>query len=751
MRCFPLRLAVNLTIVAALLAGMASAGAAKPPAGVTMIERTFDASLSASDQMAWLKMMAAEPNHVGSPHNKTNAEWMLAQFKRWGWEAQIETFHVLFPTPISQTVEMGSFKATLTEPPIPGDSTSRFSQPVLPGYLPYQSDGDVTAPLVYVNYGTEADYKQLALMGISVEGKIVIARYGQGWRGVKPLLAAQHGAIGCIIYSDPADDGYGIDEVYPAGPARPPHGIQRGSVMDMMLYPGDPLTPGIGATADARRLTRQTAGSIMKIPAVPISYADAQVLLAALDGPVVPRSWRGALPITYHAGPGSRPVRLAVKSDWSLKPIYNVIAKIKGSTFPDQWVVRGNHRDAWVAGAGDPLTGLVPMMDEARAIGALLKTGWKPRRTIVYAGWDGEEPMLLGSTEWAEQHAEELRQKAVLYINTDANARGFLQAGGSQDLGRFVADVAESVTDPQTNISVGKRARYRLLTEATKPGAGAEISANADMLEDTNATLPIAPIGSGSDFSPFFDHLGIATLSIGFGGEADGSFGVYHSAYDTYEHVMRFMNPGMIYGKVAAQTVGHAVIRAADAELPLQNPSDFAKRIERYVAQVKDLAMRQRKAAAAQQSLVAVDAFALSADPTRPYGNPVRLSTVPPIDFAPLDQAVVKLNASANAYETALASKGASLTSAQREKLFAIMGSITQSLSSDRGLPGRPWYKNLIYAPGRYSGYGATTLPGVTEAITEERWKDVPIYIALTGSALSNYANRLDEATAVMK
>lgn len=751
MRRFRLRLLSNITTVALLFVGGTSVRAADPAASNSMIERTFDASLSAPDQVTWLKMLAAEPNHVGSPHNKTNAEWMLAQFKRWGWDAQIETFQVLFPTPISQAVEMGSFKATLTEPPIPGDSTSRFSQPVMPGYLPYQSDGDVTAPLVYVNYGTEADYKQLALMGISVEGKIVIARYGQGWRGVKPLLAAQHGAIGCIIYSDPADDGYGIGEVYPAGPARPPRGIQRGSVMDMMLYPGDPLTPGTGAIADAKRLTPKTAGSIMKIPAVPISYADAQVLLAALDGPVVPHSWRGALPITYHAGPGPRPVRLAVKSDWSLKPIYNVIAKIKGSTFPDQWVVRGNHRDAWVAGAGDPLTGLVPMMDEARAIGALLKAGWKPKRTIVYAGWDGEEPMLLGSTEWAEQHAAELRQKAVLYINTDANARGFLQVGGSQDFGRFVTDVAESVTDPQTNISVGKRARYRLLIEATKPGAGAEINANAEMLEGTSGTLPIAPIGSGSDFSPFFDHLGIATLSIGFGGEADGSFGVYHSAYDTYEHVMRFMNPGMIYGKVAAQMVGHAVIRAADADLPLQNPSDFAKRIVRYVTQVKDLATKQRKVAAQQQALLAAGAFDFGADRSQAYGNPKRLSPVPPIDFEPLDHAVTKLATSAKAYETTLASKGSSLTSTQREKLFAIMGTITQSLSSDQGLPGRAWYKNLIYAPGRYSGYGATILPGVTEAITEERWKDVPIYIALTGSALSGYAIRLDEATAIMR
>ncbi len=351
--------------------------------------------------------MAAEPNNVGTAHDKANAEWELAQFKKFGWDAHIETFQVLYPTPISETVELlgkKPFKAMLQEPPIPGDSSATAKTPGLPAYLAFQGDGDVTAPLVYVNYGMQDDYKALQRMGISVKGKIVIARYGAGWRGLKPKLAYEHGAIGCLIYSDPGDDGYAVESVYPEGPARPPHGFQRGSVVDMTLYAGDPLTPGVGATADAKRLKISEATTIMKIPALPISYADAQVLLAAMGGQPVPGGWRGALPITYRVGPSTATLHLAVKSNWGMKPLYDVIAMMKGSTWPDQWIVRGNHHDGWVFGANDPLSGQVALLGEAHAIGDLAKTGWRPDRTIVYASWDGEEPGLLGSTEWAEAH-----------------------------------------------------------------------------------------------------------------------------------------------------------------------------------------------------------------------------------------------------------------------------------------------------------------------------------------------------------
>ncbi|WP_374569627.1 transferrin receptor-like dimerization domain-containing protein [Phenylobacterium sp.] len=739
-------------IIAAGLAAPMGASVAQAKGPPTDLNASFDAKLSADDQRDWMKLMAAEPNHVGSPHDKFLAEFQVEQFRKWGWDARIETFEVLFPTPISETVEMlgpKPFTATLQEKPIPGDTSATAKDPALPAYLAYQGDGDVTAPLVYVNYGTPEDYKDLERMGVSVKGKIVIARYGKVWRGLKPRLAQDHGAIGCIIYSDPADDGYAQEAVYPDGPMRPPQGIQRGSAMDMMIYPGDPLTPGVGATKDAKRLTRETAASVLKIPALPISYGDAQVLMAAMDGQVVPESWRGALPITYRVGSGGPPVHLAVKSDWSLKPVYDVIATLKGSTWPDQWVVRGNHHDGWVFGAGDPLSGQVALMDEAKALGALVKAGWKPKRTIVYTSWDGEEPMLLGSTEWAETHADELKEKAIIYINTDGNGRGYLHASGHPDLAKFITTTAATVTDPETNAPVTERARARLMVEAAAPGAPPSVKAMAKAAADPSSALPLGPLGSGSDYSSFADHLGVATLNLGFGGETPGG-GVYHSRYDTFEHQSKFMDPGFVYGKVLSQTVGHAVIAAADSTLPLQDPADMASTMARYVGEVEKLADTKREAAQAQAKLLADHAFELASDPTLSHADPTPLKPVPAFDFAPLDTAVAGLTKSAEAYNAALAAKGAGLSAAKAAKLQAIMGSISQTLLNDKGLPGRPWYKNMIDAPGRYSGYGAKTLPGVREAIEQERWDDVTTYIGVTADALKAYAARLDEATALL-
>jgi N-acetylated-alpha-linked acidic dipeptidase len=729
-----------------LCAGAALAQSAPPD---TALDRRFDAQIDSKDQLAWLKLMSSEPNQVGSPHDKSNADWELAQFRAFGWDAHIETFQVLYPTPISEAVEMGRFKATLQERPIPGDTSATAKDYALPAYVAYQGDGDVTAPLVYVNYGTEADYKQLALMGISVKGKIVIARYGEVWRGTKPLLAYNHGAIGCIIYSDPADDGYAEDAVYPNGPMRPPQGIQRGSVMDMLLYPGDPLTPGVGATANVKRLTRQTAPTILKIPVLPISYADAQVLLSAMSGPVAPKNWRGALAITYRVGPGTQPVHLEVKSDWSLKPIYDVIATINGSTWPDQWVIRGNHHDGWVEGANDPLAGQVALLDEAKAIGGLLKTGWRPKRTIVYASWDGEEPHLLGSTEWAEEHDQELQKKAVIYINSDGNARGFVHAGGNQDLGEFFTQAVDSVADPEAHVPVGERTRDKLLTDAMQPGAGPEIKAEAKIAADPARNLPVGAIGSGSDFSPFLDYLGVPTITIDFSGEAKGN-GVYHSRYDTFEYHTKFIDPGLVYGKVLSETIGHAVLDAADTALPLQSPGDFAEAVKQFVSQVEKLADAQREMAEQQKTLLAQHAFAISADPAGPHGDPVALKPVPHFDFAALDGAAARLAKSAKSYETAFAMNGGKLSPDRIAKLQAIMNGIDQTLLAKAGLPGRSWYKNLIYAPGRYIGYGVTTLPGIAESITQENWANVPIYIGLTAAAINAYSARLDAAAAVL-
>ncbi len=723
------------------------------PSDQAALERNFDALIRPTDLRDWMKLLASQPNHVGSPHDKSNAEQILTWFKEWGWDAHIETFWVLYPTPISETLETVGpqpFKATLQEPPIPGDSSATATDPALPAYVEYQGDGDVTAGLVYVNYGMQDDYKTLERLGIAVKGKVVIARYGGGWRGLKLKLAQDHGAMGCIIYSDPADDGYSVDETYPNGPMRPPRGVQRGSVQDMMLYPGDPLTPGVGATKDAKRLKISEAATIMKIPALPISYADAQVLLEALGGPVAPRAWRGSLPITYHVGPGPAVVHLAVKSDWSLKPIYDVIATIKGSTYPDQWVVRGNHHDGWVFGASDPLSGQVALLAEAKAIGGLAKQGWRPKRTLVYTSWDAEEPMLLGSTEWAETHAIELKKKAVLYVNSDTNGRGFLEVGGSHDFQHLVNGVATDVIDPETGVSIGQRLRAKMRIAALAPDAKEHVKAEARIAADAGKDFPIEALGSGSDYSAFLQHLGVPALDLGFGEEGD-SGGVYHSRYDTFEHHSRWVDPGFVYDALLAKTVGRLVLRVADADVPVQNATGFADTVADYLDQVKKLADDERAEAETQAKLLRDRSFQLAADPTKSSGLPAALDRVPPVNFAPLELAVHRLKRSAKAYDDALAKNARGLSGARLARLQALMLYIDQTLAPDVGLPGRSWYKNLIYAPGRFTGYGAKTLPGVREAIEDRRWADANRYAKLTADALNAYCDRLDKATAVLK
>jgi N-acetylated-alpha-linked acidic dipeptidase len=739
-----------------LLAGLVGATplqAQTAPASQAEVERQFDAALSGAEMAGWMKTMAAEPNHVGSPHDRANAEMVLGQFREWGWDAHIETFEVLYPTPISQTVELigpEPFKATLTEPPVQGDDSSARTRDALPAYVAYQGDGEVTAPLVYVNYGMRDDYLELERLGVSVKDKIVIARYGEGWRGLKPKLAQEHGAVGCIIYSDPRDDGYSAGDVYPQGPARPASGVQRGSVADMTLYPGDPLTPGVGATADARRLAISEAPTILKIAAVPISYGDAQRFLARLGGRVVPSNWRGALPITYHVGGSDETlVHLAVKSEWSLKTIYDVVAAMKGSDDPDQWVMRGNHHDGWVFGAGDPMSGHVAMMGEAKAIGALARTGWRPKRTLVYLSWDGEEPMLFGSTEWAETHAAELKQKALIYVNTDGSGHGFLNAAGSHSLQHLVNRVAADLTDPETGASVLARAHARLQVAGAAPGATEAAREDARVAGDPGHDVPIGALGSGSDYSAFLQHLGIAALNLAYGGEGQVS-GVYHSAYDTYEYYSRFGDPGFVYTPVLAKTAGHIMLRMADSDLPLMRYGDFADTVARYVDQVKRLADTRRQQAEAQAKMLAADAFRLADDPTKTNGPPTALERVPYFNMAPLDNAVDHLRRSAKAYDAALAARGARQSPRTKAKLIDLARETEQTLLAGGGLPGRDWYKHLIYAPGRYTGYQPKTLPGVREAIEEERFADVDRFAALTAAALDAYADKLDEGVRLM-
>jgi len=740
---------------ACAVGAVSSAWAAPPPAmDSKAMEAKFDSLIDPAEMGGWLKLLAAEPNHVGSVHDKTNAEWIAAQLKSWGWDAKIESFDVLYPTPISVNLELvggpgAPFKATLTEPPVPGDPATN-TKDALPAYVAFQGDGDVTAPLVYVNYGMPEDYLALERMGISVKGKIAIARYGGGWRGLKPLLAQMHGAVGSIIYSDPKDDGYATDDVYPKGPARPAHGFQRGSVADMPLYPGDPLTPGVGSTKDAKRIDRKDAVTILKIPCLPISYGDAQVLLAALDGPVAPANFRGSLPITYHVGGGeAAKVHLAVKSDWSQKTIYDVVGTLKGSEAPNDWIVRGNHHDGWVMGASDPLSGQIALLAEAKAMGALKKAGWKPKRTIVYTSWDAEEPMLLGSTEWAETHGDELKAKALVYINSDGNGRGFFRAEGSHDFQHFVNQVAADVKDPETGVSVAERARARLQVVGYEPGANEQAKATAKIVADPSKDIPLGPLGSGSDYSAFLQHLGLASIDFGYGGEGE-SGGVYHSLYDDYEHHSRFVDPGFAYDATLARTVGRAVMRLADADLPVQRYGDFADTVGTYLDEVKKLADNKRDEAKTQARLLSAKAYGLAADPTRTHVDPAPLAQSPALDFGALEAAVGKLKASSKAFDAALAAKGEALPKAQKVKLNAVIKPLDQTLLRPEGLPGRPWYMNMVYAPGRFTGYGAKTLPGVREAIEERRFDDAQKYVGVTAQALSDYAANLDKATAIV-
>jgi N-acetylated-alpha-linked acidic dipeptidase len=721
------------------LLGFSDAGAA----GQRALEARFDSALNAGDLRAWMKELSAHPHHVGSPWDKHNAEFVASLFRSWGWDTHLEEFQVLFPTPKLRQLEMIAptrFTPSLAEPAIAADSTSGQTAEQLPIYNAYSIDGDVTGELVYVHWGIPDDYDELARRGIDVRGKIVLARYGGSWRGIKPKVAAEHGAIGCILYSDPREDGYGEGDPYPKGGYRPERGAQRGSVADMPVYPGDPLTPGVGATQDAKRLDVSEAATLTRIPVLPISYADAQPLLQALAGPMAPEPWRGDLALPYHLGPGPAKVHLKLQFDWSLKPIYDVIATLHGSERPDEWIVRGNHQDAWVNGATDPISGLVAELAEAKALGELVKSGWKPRRTIIYAAWDGEEPGLLGSTEWAETHAGELRQHAGVYINSDSNDRGFLNVGGSHTLETLVNQVARDVPDPEKGTSVGDRAI-----------AAAILTATPEVRDDMRKTrtFRIEPLGSGSDYTPFLQHLGIASLNIGYGGE--GHYGQYHSIYDSFDHYIRFMDPTFEYGVALAKTGGRLVLRLADADVLPIEVKRFAATVGRYVDEVVKLADDMRQKTEEENLRIADGTYKEIDDPTETWVVPAPKDPVPFLNFAPLRNAASALAESADAYEKAWAAKGDALSPADQKRLDEILLGAEHALTNPEGLPRRSWYVHQIYAPGFYTGYGVKTLPGVREAIEQRSWKEVDSEMAVTAAAIEAFAKEVDRAAAVLK
>ena len=576
-------------------------------------------------------------------------------------------------------------------------------------------------------------------MGIDVRGKIVIARYGGSWRGIKPKVAYEHGAVGCIIYSDPQDDGYGQGDVYPEGAFRPKEGVQRGSVMDMPVYPGDPLTPGAGATKDAKRLNRSDAVTIMKIPVLPISWEDALPLLQSLGGEVVPESWRGGLPITYHFGPGKDKVHLKLAFNWDIKQLYNVIAKLPGSELPDEWIIRGNHHDGWVNGAADPISGIVSEMEEARAIGELVKKGFKLKRTLVYCAWDGEEPGLMGSTEWTEDHREELRKKAVFYLNTDGNSRGFIYASGSHSLEPFFNEIANDVIDPQTGVSIKERAYALTMVTADK-------SSRAELMGNKN--IKLGALGAGSDWSGFLQFLGISSMNIGFGGEGNG--GEYHSIYDSYDHFVRFTDPGFQYEVALAKTAGRAMMRMANADVLPFDVNSFYKTVAGYVTELKTLLDNTRTETEQENNMIGDNLFDIAKDPTKKTLSPKMKDAVPYLNFSNLENTMTQLKVTAEElhkqYNSAIL-----LPVEKQNELNEILYKVERSLINENGLPKRPWYKHQIYAPGYYTGYGVKTLPGIREAIEQRNWKEARENIEIVSKTLEAYTQQVQHAISIIQ
>ncbi len=725
--CVPALRPVFLFSAAAL--ALASAAAAQPerePARGFLagqweaqrgIEERFRAVPDPARLREYMAFMTAEPHVAGLGHGSRRvAEYALEKFRSFGLDAAIEVTEALMPLPLDRHVEVlgpEPYTLRLAEPGVPEDEDSSDAGR-LPTYNAYAADGDVTGQVVYVNYGIPEDYEKLAELGISVEGKIVLARYGRSWRGIKAKLAQENGAIGALIYSDPEEDGYYQGPTYPEGPYRPEWGVQRGSILDMPIHPGDPLTPGFGATEDREKLTRETARTLVRIPVLPISWGDALPILEQLRGTPAPNDdWKGALPITYYLGPGPTEVRLRTAFDWQVRPIYNVIARIEGSTWPDEWIIHGNHHDGWCAGATDPISGAVQLMETARGFGELLQAGIRPKRTVIFALWDAEEWGLLGSTEWAETHRGDLGEKGVAYINSDSTGKGWLGMAGSHTLQRFLNEVARDIEDPERGVSVFEAARARRLETAANPEARRQIEQSDD--------LRLAALGSGSDYTVFIDHLTMASLNLGFGGGSPG--GVYHSNYDSFHWYQQFSDSEFVFGRALSQLIGTALLRLANAAILPFGFTDLTAAMRDYVEEIRET--------------------------HRAMDSPEA------IDFESLDQALAALDEAGQGYEQALRALGgtsadAVLSESRASELNQLLYTSERRLGYDEGLPNREWFRHQVYAPGFYTGYGVKTIPGVREGIEEEEWEAARFYVRVVSEALGELTNQVREAERIV-
>ena len=674
------------------------------------LEERFRAVPDPARLREMMEAMSAAPHIAGfGEGSRRVAEYALERFRSFGLDAEIEVTEALMPLPLEREVEiLGPEPHTLrlAEPAVPEDEDT-WDEGLLPTYNAFAADGDASGEVIYVNYGVPADYETLAGLGLSVEGKIVLARYGRSWRGIKAKLAQDHGAVGALIYSDPEDDGYYQGLTYPEGPFRPQWGVQRGSILDMPVRPGDPLTPGFGATEDREKLTREEAETLVRIPVLPISWGDALPILRQLRGTAAPNDdWKGTLPITYHIGPGPATVRMRTVFDWQVRPVHNVIARIEGSTWPDEWIVHGNHHDGWCAGATDPISGAVALLETARGFGELLRAGIRPRRTVVFALWDAEEWGLLGSTEWGETHRADLREKGVAYINTDSTGKGWLGMAGSHTLQRFLNEVARDIEDPERGVSVFEAARARRLETAGDAEARREIEASDD--------LRLAALGSGSDYTVFLDHLTMASLNLGFGGDSPG--GAYHSNYDTFRWYQEFSDAEFVFGRALSQLVGTAILRLANAEVLPFGFTDLALAMRDYVAGIRE--------------------------------THAAMPSPEEVDFEALDGALDALHEAGQGYEAALAglANARGIENARVAELNRLLFTSERRLGHEEGLPNREWYRHQVYAPGYYTGYGVKTIPGVREGIEEEEWDAARHYIRVVSEALASLTEQVRRA-----
>ncbi len=670
-----------LLIVSALIV-LSLSVSAQPTPSLPDLERTFRAVPDAAHMEAHHRAMTKEPHHAGTEAQRRTAEYYRARLAEWGYEAKIYEYQVYVPYPADREITLiapdGRYQLTLDEPPIEMDADTRVKlDPIagaLPAYNAYSPSGDVTAELVYVNYGRPEDYDALTKLGVDVKGKIVLARYGQTWRGIKPKVAAERGAVGCLIFSDPVDDGFVKGAVYPDGPWRPHGAVQRGSVMDMPRYPGDPSTPGEPSKGNVKRLPIETAPTIAPIPTQPINYKDAEPLLRALQGPAVPKEWQGGLKLGYRTGPGPGRVHLKLKMDYRLRPIVNVIGWLRGSAEPDRWVMAGGHRDAWTFGGRDPISGAASLLEVARGFGELAKTGWRPRRTLAFASWDGEDFGLLGSTEWVEEFKDELKIKGVIYINRESYTAGPFDAEASHSLVPLLYAATRDVRDPGDPSRSLYDAWLNPKREAYRQGRPDEAPSAAKVPE-------VGALGSGSDYTAFLDFAGVSAMNIGF----EGPNGLYHSLYDTGTYFRKYGDPGFVYGIELARLVGLLMLRVSDQPVLPFDHRAYADQILRYVDQIAALGAGKAGFEAVLMASVREAAAAFGAAGDR-----------------------------ANARAAALAADG---SPADRDTLNRALLQVERDLTDPRGLPDRPWYRHTIYAPGFYTGYAVKTLPGIREAV----------------------------------